>query len=433
MRAFASRRSFALALPLLIAAPAGAQGTIRGVLFDSLRTVAPIEGAEVVLVGSARRATTDRHGRFVFALDDAAAGPYRIAYWAPWLDSVGVPALEREISAGGGEVMLVTPSMSTVQRALCGDVLEPGQGILFGELRAPDGAPLGDLPVWARWDETRLGVGQLDRREVATVDTSSASGFFALCGVPLDAEVALRADDGSRGTGDLVASLGDARIRRRDLIVAPASTRFRLTGRVRAPDASPVTDAVIVLLGDSLSQVSADSSGRFAFDAIPQRSTQLVVKAVGYRPATVDVEPLADPMLLSDVTLERVPYELSRVRVDGTVMTAEEFEFERRRRVNTGYFVDEVEISRYPTFTAAALHSLAPRTRLYCPSECTLMLTRAIEWCTPKLFVDGFMVDSGEQKPWLQRAKRVEVYRAAFAPPQFTDFEGCGALVIWTR
>jgi hypothetical protein len=43
------------------------------------------------------------------------------------------------------------------------------------------------------------------------------------------------------------------------------------------------------------------------------------------------------------------------------------------------------------------------------------------------------VVDLIEQQFWLDRAKSVESYTAALAPARFTDFSGCGSLVIWTR
>jgi hypothetical protein len=54
------------------AARAEAQAIVRGVVFDSLITRAPLENATVVVQGTAMTALTDRRGRFV--LRDLAPG-----------------------------------------------------------------------------------------------------------------------------------------------------------------------------------------------------------------------------------------------------------------------------------------------------------------------------------------------------------------------
>lgn len=66
--------------------------------------------------------------------------------------------------------------------------------------------------------------------------------------------------------------------------------------------------------------------------------------------------------------------------------------------------------------------------------------------CPPLWFVDG--VDYGRvrgtptraagairevQDEVLRQAVRVEIYRAALAPPEFSDSQGCGRVVVWTR
>ena len=67
-------------------ANAGAQGSIAGTVFDSLRTRAPLAGATVVLVERSRYATADARGRFRF--DSVPDGHYTIGFMHPVLDSL---------------------------------------------------------------------------------------------------------------------------------------------------------------------------------------------------------------------------------------------------------------------------------------------------------------------------------------------------------
>ena len=56
--------------------------------------------------------------------------------------------------------------------------------------------------------------------------------------------------------------------------------------------------------------------------------------------------------------------------------------------------------------------------------------------CTPELWVNGRHdpdTAAVNLAASLQRAKRVEVYRAPFVPVQFSNLEDCGSVVVWTR
>jgi hypothetical protein len=70
--------------------------------------------------------------------------------------------------------------------------------------------------------------------------------------------------------------------------------------------------------------------------------------------------------------------------------------------------------------------------------------------CYPRVFIDGVGTSTQEprqvatgrpdaaispeyMKELLRTARRIEVYQATFAPPEFHDPDGCGSIVIWTR
>ena len=84
-------------LLLALANPAAAQGTIRGVVHDSLFGGAPLGGATIVLRGAPNTAVTDRMGRFV--IRDVPAGTYQVGFFHPLLDSLEVSAPMRSRAA----------------------------------------------------------------------------------------------------------------------------------------------------------------------------------------------------------------------------------------------------------------------------------------------------------------------------------------------
>lgn len=418
-----------------------AQGTVRGVVHDSLRAGRPIAGAEVVLLGSERRTVTDERGRFEFA--DAPAGEVTVAFWAPWLDSLALPPLQARARAGQGSVLLATPSLPAYQRAVCGTTLAADEGILLGELRAPDGSPLAGVAVGARWHETLVGVGQLERRLRASLDTANASGFFALCGVPADAEFAVVAGNDTLATGEIVLGLGTSPVVRRDLTAAPAGVVATVRGRLIGPDSLPLAGATIAATGDTAVRTRSDAEGRFVLTGVPRRSMQLVARAIGHVPTLRSLEPLGDEIVLEDLLLPRVQ-ELAAVTVTGAAMTAAELEFDTRRQRGLGRFVDEEQLRKLPFITANAVASLVPGVRAAGTGvDRRIVLPRrsfgggvTSTACLPRWFEDGFptgALDAQEEAALLARAKRIEIYEAPQAPARYTDFDGCGVVLVWTR
>lgn len=431
----------------LVAADALAQGVIRGTVVDSLRGGVEVADAEVVLRGAGQRVRTDARGRFEFR--DLPAGEHTLAFHARWLDSLGLPALERtvRIPASGAvvHVALATPPRERFEQALCGAPLAQGQGVLLGDVvGAPDGRPLGGLSISARWTETHLGPQRLDRFLVATVDTTTASGQFVLCGVPTDAEVALRAGDAMLGTEELLVGMDGANVRRRDLVVAAAEPALRVSGRVVGPTGTPLAGVSVLAAGDSSRRAVSDAEGRFTLVGLARRSSQLLLRAVGHEPAVVDLDPHSEALEVPEVSLRRAARELAMVTVTGAPMSVRRLEFEERRKFNPGgRFLTDEDLAKLPVVT---LNAVVERVARSSTDGGFFRLEFNGEPCHPLIFVDGLRAGRSfdsemrfrgiypeEQARWLQLAKRIEVYRAAFAPPQFNDFEGCGALVIWTR
>ncbi len=437
----ASRLTVASCLAMLIlasAAPLAAQGTIRGILHDSLRTSRPVAGAEVVLLGANRRATTDQRGRFEFT--GVAEGAATVAYWAPWLDSLALPALQTAATIRAGavsDVRLGSPSRATYQRAVCGGTFGPNDGILIGEVRGVDGTALAGVAVGARWHETLIGVGQVERRQRAALDTANASGFFALCGVPNDAEFALVAGNDSVASGELVIGLDSAPVMRRDLIAGPFTDVGRVSGRLIGPDSMPLAGATVAISGDTSRVTRTDSEGRFVLTGVPRRSTQFIARAIGFQPALRARDLFETETEIDDLLLEKVPQELSTVTVTGEPMSGGQLQFEARAARGIGTFIPDSALALFPVVNSTTVASLAPRTIAQQTRQGPmLMLRRGGGFCRPRFFIDGYdngNISAEEEGSLMSRAKRVEIYTANAAPPQFNDFDGCGAVVVWTK
>jgi len=423
---------------MLVAAPLAAQGTIRGVVHDSLRARAPVAGAEVVLLGASRRATTDKLGRFEFT--DVPAGAATVAFWSLWLDSLSMPPLQAAITVSNGavtDVSLGTPSLASFQRAVCGVPLAANDGILIGEVRTADGLPVPGVAVGARWHETLVGVGQFERRLRAALDTVNTQGFYALCGVPGDADFALVAGSDSVASGEVVISLSGIPVVRRDLIAGAWTDKARVRGRLLGADSTPVVGATVAVAGDTSLRARTDDAGRFVMDGVPRRTTQFIARAIGKAPIFTERDLFEVDVDLGDIVLGRLAQELSTVTVSGDRVTAGMLQFEHRRDLGRGFFIGDSTLARMTVITSTAVSSMIPRTAVQQTSQGPmLMLRRGMGFCRPRWFVDGLdngNIDAIEERSLMERAKRIEVYTANMAPPQFNDFDGCGVVVIWTR
>ncbi len=432
--------AIAFGTPALLTAQEGSG--VSGVVFDSLRTMRPVGGAEVVLLGAGTKARTDEQGRFHFASIPPTATA--IAHWAPWLDSLALPPLRVDLASlvrGRSAVVLTTPSTATYQSAVCGAELGSHDGVLVGEARDALGAPVAGAIMVARWTETSIGAGALSERLVATVDTTTASGHFALCGVPLETVVSLRAIEGSQGSGEQSVAMA-VPVQRHDVIVGSALVRARVRGRVVAAADIPVAGAAARLRGDSARSARTDSAGTFEIE-VPLRSGELHVRAVGYEPAYAPLAVRGETFEEIRLALSTIPPELPTVNVTADMFAHERRGFEERRRGATGYFITDSQLVRLPVIGANSIADLVPRVRATGGGrgKPLLMMSRGAGLCDPRFFEDG--IDVGElastldkriqQWSLLERAKRVEVYTANHAPAKFTDFDGCGAVVVWTR
>jgi hypothetical protein len=220
--------------------------------------------------------------------------------------------------------------------------------------------------------------------------------------------------------------------------VAPRDVVARISGRVLRPDGQPLAGATVAISGDMALMATSNDDGRFVIDNVPRRSSQVVARAVGHVPTTMAVELYDTSVEIDDVKLERIPQELEAVTVTGSgPMTAGRLQFENRKSKGIGEFLSDADLEKIPNISSSIVATMLPRAAAQPgPRGAQLMLRRGAGFCRPRFYVDGY--DNGNHSPeeegtLMQRAKRIEMYTANDTPPQFNDFDGCGAIVIWTR
>lgn len=431
-------------------------GTVFGRVVDSLRTAQPWRAADLRVLGGAQRATTDEAGRF--AVDGLPPGEHEIVVWDDELRLLGIaqPRARVRVDVDGSAepALLTTPSATAYFTQLCGRAPTPGEGMLVGELRDVSGGRRAGVPVRVDWTRSLLGRETSSRDDRTVEGVSDARGWYVLCGVPTEGEVdrsgavtvyasgevQLRAADERFSSGTIGVWLDGAAIKRRDLILGGATDRRQLGGVVRDQLSRPIAGATVLMLGEEGLTARTDSTGAWTMRDVPVRSSQMMIRALGYQPLTFDLDPIDGRFSVGEVRLDPAPQVLATVNIRGISTNTSEAGFEERRKsYGFGTFIDESVLKRQPMVTAQFLRSRTPRSRVSDRGAFLLEQAgsgfEAFTSCAPRWFVDG--VDWGrnpdDQQQLFNRAVRIEIYRSSLAPPQFNDFDGCGTVVIWTR
>ncbi|MEO7999684.1 MAG: carboxypeptidase regulatory-like domain-containing protein, partial [Gemmatimonadaceae bacterium] len=432
-------------------------GKIQGVVFDSL-LMKPIAGAMVTLLGRADPVKADSRGRFTF--ENLSAGEQTIMFSTPELDSLGLGTmgttltLAEEVTA---RITLATPSLRTLwqRRCIAGTRVGTDSGIVWGTIR--DAATNNPLPAAAAtfsWYDLRprkaagLIIDDV-RREVITDN----AGLFFACGVPTDVVVASEAIDtstvrGSAASGHLEYAIGSRGLQHLDLLVSkdmvlPDSVAGKssgdsslmerargtamLKGKVVDDRDRPVPDAIVTVSSADTS-VRTGKDGLFVIGGLPGGTQAMQTKRIGITQVSQMV-PLR-PDSVTEVTVRAVAYNTASVynvraqRVKG----ADRLEYETRRKMGFGIFVDTKQIENRID-VASVLQSfpgLEVRQNgfnLEVSSKATIGGR-----CTPNVFVDGMPSDftmANIYKPSDFRA--IEVYlHASSVPAQYSSFAACG-------
>ena len=204
-------------------ATAGA-GTVQGRIVDSTTSegvreaiveLAPAPAGATGIGEHVYRATTNAEGTFSF--DGVAGGDYLLTVTAARLDTLGaqVQPLPLNVGAGAriGVRITVPPSADAIAR-LCARAPLSGTIVVHGLVHDAAGRPLAGARVSAEWPAGVTvrtgGMAAARERHVAFADSE---GRYALCGLPGDRAVLVRASSGAVQSPAITLQRSDAPIR----------------------------------------------------------------------------------------------------------------------------------------------------------------------------------------------------------------------------
>ena len=361
----------------VVAQPAPRLVRVDGVAYDSV-TKAPLANALIAVQGTGRSAMSDAKGKF--RLDSVPEGTHLVAMTHAAFDSVGLSGITSRVTFVNNmpRVLMAVPSFASIWRAACGDMPVPkDSALVFGAVRrSTNGDAVGTPAVEISWvdlvggGKTLASLGQRRWRRSVNADER---GEFALCGVPLNVALSVRAvgTDSAVGAAELSPSMSP--VRRAEILVAERVTASAASADSATPrpdsvsrDATPrrsagpvgvvtgtitneggVPIAMAAVQVDSLPEVRTNELGRFTFADVPAGSRQLRVVAIGRKPYENTISLRAGDTSNVVVPLATVS-SLETVKVKASVISVRIRTYEEHKVMGFGAFRDSTEVKKYP-------------------------------------------------------------------------------------
>jgi hypothetical protein len=451
---------------------------VTGVVFDSM-AMRPLMGAVVQLalvpapgtIATVRSHVTDSLGRFDFTT--VTPGTYLLGYQHVAVDSLGLRSPLQRLDVRTATTVrapMAVPSMRSIIRTVCGrDGMKDSLAALIGSIRhARSDAPLPGAFVSLRWGEVMLSRDGTMQRSTPIVDVfSNDEGWYTAC-VPGGVPMTVRATFANDLSGNVELGVPAYAVFRRDIYVGTnearevdgdttASGRARedriiergrgeLRGLVRALDGQPIEGARVTLLTGAEESLT-NGRGEFVLRSLPFGTHTIEARAIGYVPGQV----IADIVEFRDepaqiVLLDVSAYLLDTVRVAAArrLDAAAREGFDRRRRMGSGYFVDESMIDTMRAITFHDLVRRVPGIRFTRGSRLDETWDEHVEFtsgqggpCLPDIYINGTRLLQGKTdlNALVPPASvhRIEAYPRGIAiPAEFASRQSCGVLAIWT-
>ena len=452
--------------------PASGSTQVDGVVYDSIAG-RPRSGARVELVtadntagGRIYSAVSDSAGRFT--IRDVPHGRYIAGFFDVTLDTLGFESVPRlmTLASPTQRVDLATPSMRTLIGVVCATrAADDSSGLLVGHVRSTEArAPITGAGVVVEWRDLELDGTGLHHRDRSVSARTGASGWFAVCGIPADATLQVRAGQGADSSGYVEVEIPAASLRHVGFQVGGATRievptgaavpgakgetpvtwrgRGRLSGVVRDARGQPFAGAHALVWGTGLT-ATTNEAGAFTLEGLPGGTQTLDVSGIGHVPTRAIVDLAEARPATVDVQLERMPTMLEAVTIRERAISSRQLvEFERRRRAGIGTFVTPamLEKNRHRRLSdvlrgvpGVMIEDAGGHTQVRMRGSGTLVDPL---FCTPSLYLDrahDAMPDWDQIR--VDEIVAIEVYsRPSSRPFEFIDqTNACGAVVVWTR
>ncbi len=349
---------------LTVGIRAGAAQTIRGTIVDSASGKG-VARARIGLGGTTLQATTDSLGRFTIA--GAPSGEQMLAIHTPSLDSLnaGYSAPVR-VASGTIDVAVRVPSALQIAATACGERGYGAGGILLGRLRVEgDSTAALTGTVSAEWGGGAPSASAAASESRWASATADARGRFALCGVPLDMTLTLKAlTDRASGQASGLRVPASARFARTEVVLHKETATTGILAGVVTDSANQPIAGVEVSLAEAPKTTLTNEQGAFALRDVSPGAQHLLARRVGYGPVEAQVT------IEAGRTIERHIRMARATNLDSVVVTEKSIdprlaEFEDNKKLGLGHFLTRAELAPQEGRSTAAVLTTLPGVKVF--------------------------------------------------------------------
>ncbi len=351
------RRSLVAALVASMAPTLTVAQSIRGTVIDSV-SGKPVPSARVAVYNTAFQTVADSLGRFAFS--DVPAGDRALTIHTASLDSLSASYTVPVTVSDATTIAVRVPSALQIAAMACGDQGYGSGGIVLGKLRVADDSTAALVgTVSAEWPTT----GGTAPKWVSA--TSDARGRFALCGVPLDTSLSLRAaTDGASGQAAGIRVGSAPRFGRAELVLhRERTTTATFAGLVTDSMSKPIANTEVTL-PDVGKGTATDEQGAFVLRDVPTGSQRLLVRHIGYGPVETQLSFVGGQTIRRHITMVR------STTLDSVVVTEKSVDhqlddFEENRKLGLGHFLTRAELGPQEGRSTGAVLTTMPGIKVF--------------------------------------------------------------------
>jgi hypothetical protein len=220
-----------------------------------------------------------------------------------------------------------------------------------------------------------------------------------------------------------------------------------IDGIVSDTNLVPIHAAFVSILSTKI-RVGTGPNGRFRITNVPPGQYLVIVKRVGFSPTSGVVEVPASDTLRLSYTLTPATTSLDAVVVTEKAQSTRMREFEARRRLGQGQFLDQDQIEKAnPVFATELFRRF---TSVNVSPSLTSVLTEyyalsmreggnpTVGACPMQVYLDQVPLPTPfnlDLLPSPHEIAGIEAYAGSSTiPPQFNGYNrGCGVILVWTR
>lgn len=229
------------------------------------------------------------------------------------------------------------------------------------------------------------------------------------------------------------------------LVVASSrlAAQAAITGVIKEDSSKAKVAGVEVVVETLNRKVTTDTAGRFTLGGLAHGIHIILVRAIGYQPIRLQAYLVTNDTLEVELDIKKSIVELAPLEVTASAVPPGLREFEERRSLGMGEFIDWTRLRREEFRRTSEMFRGVTGVRIKYDRSGQAFLSSSRGNCPMQIVLDGISIykpGGGVPPPsidlWsLANLDAIEVYPGASTTPmQYTGRgAGCGTVVLWTR